>query len=454
MNSRFGRFVLAGSAALWLSLGLAAQAQAKGMSLIRDAEIESTLRRYANPIFKSAGLNPEAVRLFIVHSDNVNAFVAGGANVFIHTGLIRECETADMLIGVIAHETGHIAGGHLARGTEKLRNAQIGAILTYVLGAAAGVGGGGDAAAAIIAGGQNLLQRNVMSFTRANEQAADQAALDYLDDNGISASGMARVFEILRRNERRRGGVPDPYAMTHPLNSERIDHVEHHVVNSPIAKNSYPPEFKIWHERMLAKLTSFLDTPEKTLMRYPISRRDMPARIARAVAYYKMPDLPKALAEINGLIAQNPQDAYLHELKGQILFENGKITDALTAYHKAAELKPEAALILISLAEVEMSTGTAERLKSAIGHLERASATEQTNGKLWRLLARAYGKNGEIGKSSLALAEEAALADDDKAISKHAGAALAKLPRGSASYLRAQDLKNMAAQIRKKREEE
>lgn len=451
MNSRrrFARALCVG-----LALAGAFVSPARAVSLIRDAEIESTLRQYANPLFKAAGLNPDAVHIFIVQSDSVNAFVAGGANIFIHTGLIRACESPDMLIGVIAHETGHIAGGHLARGTEKLRHAQIGAILTYVLGAAAGIGGGGDVAAAIIAGGQSVLQRNIMSFTRANEQAADQAALSFLDQTGISAYGMVRVFEVLRRDERQHGGTPDPYVLTHPLSSERITHVENHAEHSSLPQGRFPPEFKIWHERLLAKLTSFIDTPEKTLMRYPISQQSVAARIARAIAYYKMPDLPKALDQMQSLLSEQPKDAFLHELKGQILFENGKISEALESYDKAASLSPDSALILISLAEVEIASGTPARLQSAVRHLEHASAKEQTNDKLWHLLATAYGKSGELGKSSLALAEEAVINNDDKQAARHASAALAKLARGTASYQRALDLKNIAQQMREKRENE
>ncbi|MCK5793002.1 MAG: M48 family metalloprotease, partial [Ketobacter sp.] len=173
-------------------------------SLIRDAETEYVLRLYTNPILEAAGIAPEAVRLFIINDPSINAFVAGGQNIFIHTGLILKSEKPDMLIGVLAHETGHIAGAHLTRLTQKLDDVSLGAILSTILGTAATIGGSGDLGSAILTGGQNIAQLELLAHIRSNEQAADQAALSYLDANGISASGMIAMFELLQRNERQK----------------------------------------------------------------------------------------------------------------------------------------------------------------------------------------------------------------------------------------------------------
>jgi predicted Zn-dependent protease len=189
--------------------------EAFAVPLIRDAEIEHTLREYADPIFKVGGLKPSAVHLFIVEDDSLNSYVAGGANMFIHTGLIMDCDTPDMLIGVMAHETGHIVGGHLAQGAEQLKNAELGSILAFILGAAAGVAArNSGAAAGTILGGQGMVGRNYLAFTRAHEEAADTFALRALDQLGISAAGFLKVFELLRRHEREHGGTPDPYMLT------------------------------------------------------------------------------------------------------------------------------------------------------------------------------------------------------------------------------------------------
>lgn len=422
--------------------------------LIRDAEIEHTLRMYSDPIFKAGGLKPSNVHIFIVNDDSLNAYVAGGANMFIHTGLIKECATPDMLIGVMAHETGHIVGGHLARGTEQLKNAELGTIFTFVLGAAAAAASKSpDAAAAVIAGGQNSVMRNFLAFTRANEESADQAGLGFLDSLKISASGLNKVFELLRRNERQHTGSPDPYLLTHPLTTIRIDHVRNHIQTSPIPDGQYPKEFDLPHQRMVAKLYGFLETPERTMMRYPMSNKSIPARMARAIAYYKMPDLNRSLAEMDSLIAESPSDPFFHELKGQILFENNKLPDALKSYQMAVKLLPDAPLILADLGKVELAQNP-PLLSSAVTHLEKSTSLDNSNASTWRMLATAYGKQGNGGMSALALAEEAELMDNPKTALSQIAQALTQLKQGTPAYQRALDIKNRATDMQKQHKDE
>ena len=355
---RYKRLLLCACALLCLS-----GRQADAAPLIRDAEIEHTLHTYADPIFRANGLKPSAIKLFIVNEDTLNAFVAGGANMFINTGLIIASPTPDMLLGVMAHETGHIAGGHLARGGEKLKNAELGTIFTYVLGAAAAAATGKpEAAAAVISGGQTSVARNFFAYTRSHEEAADQSAVNALDKLGISASGMVKVFELLRRHEREKIGRPDPYMLTHPLTSLRIEHIRNHVEQSSIPEGAYPKEYDILHQRMVAKLYGFLQAPEKTFFRYPQSDKSVPARIARAIAYYKMPDVTRAVTEMDSLIAESPNDPFFHELKGQILFENNHPKEALASYRRAVELLPNSPLILVDLARVELAQQDASLL--------------------------------------------------------------------------------------------
>lgn len=426
---------------------------AHAASLIRDAEIEHTLRTFADPLFRQAGLNPDNVNIFIVQDSAINAYVAGGANIFLHTGLLEEMENPGMLLGVIAHETGHIAGGHLARGTEQLRNAQLGMILGYVLGAAAGVAGGGDAGMAIISGSQNLLHRSMLSFTRANEQAADQSALNTLEALNVSSSGMISVFELLRRNELRRGGAPDPYALTHPLSRERIEHVRSHVEKSRVAEGAYPRSYDALHQRMRAKLYAFLELPPKTFARYPASDRSVPARMARAVAWYKIPELDKALAEVNALIHDDPNDPFLYDLKGQIQFENGRIREALATYAKAVSLKPNAPLLRVALAEARIATDDESEMRKAVDDLSDATHRDRSHARAWRLMATAQGRLGNQGMSHLALAEEAALQGDAETVQRQAESALSLLPENSPARLRAEDLKRLAADMKETQED-
>lgn len=422
--------------------------------LIRDAEIEHTLRDFATPIFQANGLKPSAVNIYIVNSADLNAFVAGGANLFLNTGMILDCTTPDMILGVIAHETGHIAGGHLARGAEQLKGAQMGAIFTFVLGAAAAAASGKpEAAAAVISGGNTAVARNFLSYTRGNEEAADQSALGALDKLGVSAEGMVKVFEMLRRHEREHMGKPDPYMLTHPLTTLRIDHIRNHVMQSGIKPGAYPSRYDMPHKRMLAKLYGFLQPPEKTFVRYPKSDRSIPGRMARAIAYYKMPSLDQSIAEMDSLIAELPNDPFLHELKGQILFENNHPKEALASYRRAVELLPDAPLILTDLGRVELAQNDPSLLPSAINHLEKARHYDSTNPMTWRQLAIAYGKSNNQGMASLALAEESLLIDDPKRAILQAEQALSQLRPGSPSYQRAQDVKLYAADVEKNKKD-
>lgn len=421
--------------------------------LIRDAEIESTLRDYANPIFRAAGLSPSAINIFMVQDDSLNAFVAGGQNLFLHTGLIMTTKTPDMLLGVMAHETGHMAGGHLAKGSEKLKDAQLGTIMSAVLGAAAAAATGKpEAAAAVMTGTSNTVQRNLLSFSRANENAADQAGLGYLDKLGISAEGMAEMFSVLRREERQHFGKPDPYLMTHPLTTERIEHIQSHVAQSKIPKGAYPPALTEKHARMVAKLAAFIQPPERTLRQYAANDSSIAARMARAIAFFKQAKVEEATNAIEKLTADYPNDAFLYDLKGQVLFETAQVEPALAAYKKAAALKPKEPLILIELAKVELARQTPADDNSAIGHLEYSLSIEKDNASAWRLLAIGYGRKNNHGMSALALGEEALLEGDVKEAVSQSARALGLLAAGTPANQRASDLKQRALQMKKEQE--
>lgn len=428
--------------------------QAIAEPLIRDAEIEHTLRMYADPIFRVDGLKPSNVKIFIVEDDSLNSYVAGGANMFIHTGLLLQCQTADMVIGVMAHETGHIVGGHLAQGSEKLKDAQIGSILTFVLGAAAAAAArNGGAAAAVITGGQNTIERNFIAFTRAHEEAADQSALGALDKLQISASGMLKVFELLRRHEREHSGSVDRYMLTHPLTSLRIEHMRAHVQESTIPEGQYPHGFDIPHERMVAKLYGFLKSPEQTLAKYPMSNKSVPARMARAIAYYKMPDVNRSLSEMDSLLHESPKDPFFHELKGQILYENNRPKEALASYQAAVKLLPDSPLLLTDLAKVELAQNDPSLLNSATAHLEKATVLDDSNAYSWRLLSTAYGKSENQGMASLALAEEAILEGDPKTALSQLEHATPLLKEGSPARQRAQDIRARALDMQREMKE-
>ncbi|HZC13835.1 MAG TPA: M48 family metalloprotease, partial [Thermoleophilaceae bacterium] len=415
-----------------------ALAQGREISLIRDAEIEATLRDLAGPVFEAAGLSRDSVRLYIVNDDRLNAFVAGGMNLFLNTGIIRRAEHSGQLLGVIAHETGHIAGGHLSRAPEAMRRATAEAILATVLGAAAAMAGAGEVGTAIIAGGHHVAQQNLLKFSRTQEQAADQAAVTYLRRAGVSAEGLLEFFKILE-TQNALVEIQSPFLLTHPLTRERIAFMENQVATEPPGLARTPPGMEERYARMIAKLDGFLGEPQRVLRDYA-NRDGVAARYARAIAHYRVPDLNAALAELDPLIAEYPDDPYFHELRGQILFENGRIAEAIPAYRTAVKLRPDAALIRVGLGQALIESSEPGANGDALAHLKEAVRLDPDNATAWRLLGIAHGRNEEPGLSSLALAEYALLTNRQEDAKLYARRAEAQIPASDPAWLRVQDI--------------
>jgi predicted Zn-dependent protease len=419
-------------------------AQSKAPRLIRDAEIENTIRAYATPLFQAAGLSASDVHIYLINDSSLNAFVAGGLNLFLHTGLLMRSKNANQVIGVIAHETGHISGGHLARFQGQMKNASIIAILAMIAGAGVAAAGGGDLGAAIMTGGPALATGKILGYSRAQEAAADQAGLSFLDATGQSAQGLADFFRILEGQELLNVGRQDPYMQTHPLTRERVEAVENHIRTSRYTKTPEPAEFETMHKRMIAKLTGFLSPPSTTLARYKEDDPSVAARYARAIAYYRIPDLNKALPLIDGLIAEEPKNPYFYELKGQMLFENGRIADAVAPYERAVELKPDEATLRVGLARAMIERNDPALNKQAIVHLQRATRHEPLNSFAWSQLAIAYGRDNQLGMSSLAQAEAALARNNKREAWIQATRAQKQFEQGSRGWLRSQDIITLA----------
>ncbi len=415
------------------------------LALVRDTEVEATIRTFATPLWKAAGLQPSAIRIFLIADHQLNAFVAGGQNLFINTGLLIRAQSAGQVMGVIAHETGHMAGGHLARMPEAIRNAIFTSLLAMALGMAGGIAGaGGSVGAATIAGGSTLAQRSLFAFTRSQENAADQAGVTFLDDIGQSSRGLLQFMEVIAHKEVLSAVQQDPYLRTHPLTSERIDFLRNHVAHSRYSDAPVPPELERLHRRMRAKLAAFLDPPSQTLDAWPASDTSVEARYARAIAYYRIPDLKNALPLIDGLIAEAPKDPYFHELRGQMLFENGRVAEALPSYREAVALLPDAALMRIDLAHIELEMNDPALLADAEQNLTRASRVEPDVPDLWRYFAVAYGRGDKLGMAAMALAEQALLEGRRLDARDQARRAMRMLPTGSPGWLKAQDVETQA----------
>ena len=429
---------------------LAAATLAQGMSLIRDAEIEDTIRTYAAPLLEASGLGEGAVKLHIVNDPNINAFVAGGPNLFLSSGMLSASEEPGEIIGVIAHEIGHIAGGHLVRTRDAMEDASTEMILATVLAAGAIVAGQGEVGSAVLSGGQAMAQQSFLRYSRAQEEAADQAAIRLLARTGQSAEGLLRMFERLEERERLSLGHANSYARTHPLTRERVRFVRDHVAEAEGAVHETPEAARLAHRRMVAKLKGFLDEPEETFRAYSAEDQSLDARYARAIAYYRIPDLQGALETLDALLGDHPDDPWFHELKGQVLFENGRVREAIEPYARAVALKEDSALLRLGLARAQIEAGEAELMLEAVENLEAASRLEPKEPQHWYQLGIARGRAGERAASSLAFAEAAYLRGDAQTAHRHASVAAEGLAYGSASWLRAEDIRNAAEQAMKR----
>jgi predicted Zn-dependent protease len=424
-------------------------ANGKNISMIRDAEIESTIRLLATPVLKAAKIDPLSVKIHLIRDKSLNAFVAGGQRLFIHTGLITQSNEASQIIGVIAHEIGHISGGHLARLNNALEKSTMINTLSVILGATAIIAGQGEVGQMINVAGSGLAQNNFFRYSQTQESSADQAALKFLDDSNQSASGLLNFMNLLGEQESLIWKYQDLYARTHPLTRDRIANIANHIANSPHSKNTTPNELKKIYRRARAKLVGFLNPIGHTLRLYKANDNSLESRYARAIGYYRMPDMAKALPLINSLLAEYPQDPYFWELKGQMIFENGDAKGALSPYLKATSLLPGNPLIKRGLARVQLALNDQTLLKDIVINLRAVIAMERESPFTWRQLAIAYGRLGEKGQSSLALAEEALLTGRLDVARYHGGLANKIFPIGSREWIQAQDILN-AARIKKK----
>lgn len=413
----------------------------RGAVIIRDTEIESIIAEWSAPIMDAAGMNQNSVNVILVQSPQLNAFVAGGANIFFYTGLIERTENPGELIGVYAHELGHITGGHLIRTGNALERASYESILGMVLGIGAAIAtGNGAVANAIIAGSSSIASRRFLSHSRVNESSADQAALTFLEKAEMNPDGLGSFLKKLESEELMPTSQQSEYVRTHPLTRNRIEAVKSRGAKSPYANQKWPDKWIEQHARMKAKLIAFTD-PGRVPWVYSDRDASVPAQYARAIADYRQNNVDDAISKMDALIALEPQNPYFHELKGQMLVDFGRIDEGVGSYKKAVSLLPDAPLIRIAYAHalIESRKNNAA-LELAIENLDRALTVEKRSSRAYRLLATAYGRLGQEDVAKVYLAEEAVLQRNFDYAKRQAEIALRTLPEGSKHRVKAEDI--------------
>ena len=455
------RIVRAALAVIIASVGLLTEsrvADAQNLPLIRDTEIEQLLSDYAKPVFRAAGLGSGRVTVRIVRNEAFNAFVLDGSNVFMHTGSLLQAKTPNEVIGVIAHEAGHIAGGHLASLRARIAKDQTRALLTQIIGIGAMIAGGvagGDGGRDALSGGQAVLQggnelilRGLLSERRSQESAADQAGLQYLNSTKQSGQGMLATFERFQEQEYISDQYKDPFARSHPVATDRLNQLRDLVSKSPYVSQLDPPALQLRHDLMRAKLSGYLERPTTVFNRYPATDTTLPGRYARAIARFFQGGsgaLDAALQDIDGLIRENPQSPYFYELRADLLMRSGKNAEAVPYLRQALKLAPDSSLMRVQLATALQQTNAPADVSAAVDLL-RKSLIDDQNPRAYRMLATAFYKQDKGPEADAMTAQAYFLEGNLKQAQLFAKRAQPKLRSGSPEWIKNDDIINYRPQ--------
>lgn len=437
----------ASAAALTATVALAAPpaAQAQQLSFIRDTEIERLLNDYSRPIFRAAGLGGQNIAMRIVKHDSFNAFVLDGQNVFMHTGSLMQSDTPNQVIGVIAHETGHIVGGHLAQLRDRIARDQTKSLLIKILGIGLMVAGGGSgvsgAGSGVLVGGDQMLIRSLLTDRRAQESSADQSGLRFLEATRQSGQGMLETFERFAQQEyiSASGTTQDAFVRSHPVATDRLAQLRQRVAASPYANTKDPAELQLRHDLMRAKLAGYLERPAIVMNRYRQNDQSLPARYARTIATFFGRGIEAGLPEVDKLIRDHPKNPYFHELRADFLMRSGRARDAIAPLRTALKLAGDAPLIAVRLAQALDGENDQKSVNETIA-LARQSLVKDKNSHAYRLLASGYAKQGRLAEADLAIAEAHFLEGNLKQAKIFAQRSQRGLKNGSPEGLRAGDI--------------
>ncbi len=429
---------------------------ALAQSILRDAETETYLEEIAAPLAEAAGLSPGALEIVLVNDSSINAFVAGGQRIYVHTGLIETAESANEVQGVIAHELGHIIGGHVLRFEDGAKPAMGISLLSLIAGIGMALAGAPDAGMATMMMGQQIALGNFLAYSRTQESVADASGARFLSLAGISGKGSVNFFKKLQTYEFRLGrSTEQSYATTHPMSGERAAVLEDSYRADPAWDAPMNPEWEAGFKLVKSKLRGFIQDPNKTLAQYPPSDTSPAAHYARAYAYHQWKMVDKAEVEARALIALDPTNPYYHELLGQILLESGKPLDALTPLRTATQLSGNHPLIATLFGYALIATEDPALLGEAESVLRASVAVDNENPDAWKQLGIIYTGKGDMPRAALAGAEHHILRGEPTLALRDADAAMAGLPEYSADWIRAQDIKLTAEnQIREARDKE
>jgi predicted Zn-dependent protease len=426
-------------AATAVGLVLTAASPAAAQSAIRDTEIEAIIHEWSDPVFTAMGLEPSEVEILLISEADLNAFATRGRIIGVNTGLILRTRNANELLGVIAHEAGHVKNRHTLRDGAQSAGMQP-MLMTMALGALAIAAGAPDAGAVLLGNSQYFGTLSALRYMTHQEGEADNTGARALERAGESGRGLLTFFENFRSQEVFSDARRYPYFRSHPLSSDRIENLRRLVAEQPHYSHQDSPERVAQHALILAKIHAFMDAPNMTLRAYPETDETLPARYARAIAWYRDGQTDRALTAVDVLLTEQPENPYFWELKGQILFEEGRPEEAIGAHQRSVELKPDAPLLRINLAHAMIETRDPAQIALAVDQLKRATALEADNTMGWRLLSQAYASQGKEGEARLASAEMYFAMGAEQQATQFALRARDMLTPGSNEWTRAMDI--------------
>ncbi len=418
-------------------------ASANRLPLVRDAEIEGLVKDYTSPIFRAAGLGKGAVDVYLIHNPSFNAFVTD-RRMFLHTGALMQAQSPNEIIGVIAHETGHVTGGHLVRLRDRIERASALAAVGVLLGAGAMATGGelGNAAGqAIIRGGQSTLMRSMLSYQREDEVSADRTAVTLLDKTGQSGAGMLRTFKQMSSNDLFASSRPDPYVRSHPLPRERLALLETIISQSPNYSKKDPPALQLRHDMMRAKIAAYSGGQGAVQQLFRDNPSSAAARYGTGISQFLSGRTDSALKIINDLIREQPGNAYLYEMKAEILLRAQKPAESVAPMKKALQLDPyDSGLLRIQYGQILLETGSEANIREAIKQIKTGLARDPQTLSGYNFLARAHSLLGEDSLALAATAEGRFLVGNYKEAKQFARRAQANLTTNSPQWVRMQDI--------------
>ncbi len=432
-----------------------AGAFAQNIPVVRDAEIEALVRDYARPIFKAAGISKSGIDIILVNDPSFNAFVAG-RRMFINTGALMTAETPNEIIGVIAHEAGHIAGGHQQRLRDQLARAQTMAVIAGLLGvgaiaagAATDSSGIAQAGAGIAMGGGEAARRGLLGYQRTEEATADRSAITYLEKTGQSANGMLVTFQRFQSALSLSGARVDPYQVSHPMPRDRIANLEELAKASRYFDVKDPEALQLRHDMMRAKIAVY--TQGQAAASRLFRKGGLAAQYGDALATLKSGNPRSALKKADALIKLQPKNPYFQEMRADILLKANKPAEAAQAYARAVALDPaDSSILPIEYGQALIATGKPEAVKQAVSEIRKGLGRDKENFAGYTYLAQAYGQLGDVAEAELATAEGYFYSGGYKDARIFAARAQQKLKRGAPGWVRAQDIINYKAQGKKK----